>query len=92
MSISGSIPSHAYYGVPVTGNRPAGEQVGSRLAAASGPYVGRGNKCTANDDTCNGNRVKDEDFCAGHLRAVQKREKDLMSLGEEEVVEVTDGV
>jgi hypothetical protein len=77
MSIQGSVPAHAYYGKPVSGNRPAGEQGGSRLAAASGPYLGRGNKCSGKDDTCEGNRVKDEEFCAGHLRSVAKVKKDL---------------
>lgn len=89
MSIKGSVPAHAYFGVPVSANRPAGQQAGSRIAAASGPYLGRGNKCSANDDTCKGNRVKDSEFCAGHLRSLQKRHKALMSIGEEEV---SDGV
>jgi len=83
MSIQGSVPAHSYYGKPVSGNRPAGQQVGSRIAAASGPYLGRGNKCAGKDDTCEGNRVKDEEFCAGHLRSVAKVKKDL---------EVADGV
>lgn len=69
MSIKGSVPAHAFYGVPVFGNRPAGEQAGSMIAAASGPYLGRGNKCSANNDTCEGNKVKDKEFCAGHLRS-----------------------
>lgn len=74
MSISGSVPAHAYFGIPVSGNRlPAVD--GARIAAASGPYIGRGNKCTANDDTCAGNRVGGELFCAGHLRSVRKAEK-----------------
>ena len=83
MSILGSVPAHSYYGKPVSGNRPAGEQAGSRIAAASGPYLGRGNKCAGKDDTCEGNRVKNEEFCAGHLRSVAKVMKDL---------EVADGV
>jgi hypothetical protein len=45
--------------------------------------LGRGNKCSGKDDTCEGNRVKDEEFCAGHLRSVAKVKKDL---------EVADGV
>lgn len=97
MSILGSVPAHSFYGVPATGSRPAAEQAGSRLAAASGPYLGaRGNKCLANDDTCKGNRVADEDFCAGHLRSIQKKQAErqkamdmLMALGDEEV---SDGV
>lgn len=85
MSIKGSVPVHAYFGVPVSGNRPAYQQEGSRLAAPSGPYIGRGNKCTAKDDTCEGNRVKDEVFCAGHLRAAKKQ-------AEIKAAEVEDGV
>lgn len=78
MSISGSVPAQSYYGVPVTGHRqPA--IADARLAAASGPYIGRGNKCSANEDTCEGNRVKGEELCAGHLRSARK-------------AEVTDGV
>lgn len=71
MSISGSVPAHSYFGVPVSGSRLTTVD-GARIAAPSGPYVGRGNKCTANEDTCQGNRVKDELFCAGHLRSVRK--------------------
>lgn len=74
MSISGSVPSHSYFGRPVTGYRLAAVD-GARLAAPSAPYVGRGNKCSANDDTCEGNRVKDEVFCAGHLRSARKKEQ-----------------
>mgnify|MGYP006271620251 CR=1 FL=1 len=75
MSISGSVPAFSYYGVPVTGIRPAAVQDGSMPAPPSGPYIGRGNKCTANDDSCEGNRVKDELFCAGHLRSVKSKAK-----------------
>lgn len=91
MSIKGSVPAHAYYGVPVSGIRPAAQQDGSRIAAASGPYLGRGNKCTAKNDTCEGNRVKDELFCAGHLRSVKsKASKAVLSAPIE--VEVSDGI
>ncbi len=83
MSISGSVPAHSYYGTPVGGKRLAAVD-GSRLAAASGPYIGRGNKCSAKDDTCEGNRVKDEVFCAGHLRSARKDNA--------VAVEVSDGV
>lgn len=83
MSISGSVPAHAYYGTPVGGKRLS-PVAGGRLAAASGPYIGRGNKCSANEDTCEGNRVKDEVLCAGHLRSSRKKQA--------ETAEVTDGV
>lgn len=85
MSINGSVPAHAYFGVPVYGNRPAAQQAGSRMATGSGPYLGRGNKCEANNNTCKGNKVKGEDLCAGHLRSKKLKAK-------EESVEVSDGV
>lgn len=91
MSIKGSVPAHAYYGAPVSGIRPAGKQGGSRLASGSGPYLGRGNKCSGKDDTCEGNRVKDEAFCAGHLRSV-KGGKTATVLSEPVVGEVADGI
>jgi hypothetical protein len=72
MSISGSVPVHAMYGVPVSNQRPAFQTEGSQLAPPSGPYLGRGNKCSAKEDTCEGMRVKDEVFCVGHLRASKK--------------------
>ena len=64
--------SGAYYGVPVQGIRPAAETSGSRLASASGPYLGRGNFCSANDDTCTGRKAKGTDLCMGHLRNAGK--------------------
>jgi hypothetical protein len=90
----GSLPAHAVYGVPVSGNRLAQNATqGTRLAAASGPYLGRGNKCSAKDDTCEGNRVKDSEYCMGHLRAAQKVIKQFDKAIEAETkTEVTDGV
>lgn len=67
MSIQGSVPAHAYYGKPVTGIRLAAID-GARLASASAPYVGRGNRCSANEDTCEGIRAKGTEYCIGHLR------------------------
>jgi len=43
---------------------------GARLAAASGPYVGRGNKCAGNDDTCEGRRAMGTNYCYGHARSL----------------------
>lgn len=60
--------SGEYYGVPVQGIRPAAEIPGSRLAPPSGPYLGRGNFCAANDDTCTGRKAKGTNYCMGHLR------------------------
>lgn len=61
-----SIPSYALYG------RPAVYQLASdgnsQLAAASAEYVGRGNKCVGNDDTCNAAPLKGYDLCYGHNR------------------------
>ena len=83
MAISGSVPAHAYYGQPVSGQRLASVD-GARLAAPSGPYIGRGNKCSANDDTCEGMRAKGTDYCMGHLRSIAK--------GADNEEGVTDGV
>lgn len=70
------VPSYALYGVPATRDaRPAGSNATSRIAAPSGPYLGRGPKCVGNDDTCNANKVKDSDYCAGHLRSMNKATK-----------------
>lgn len=71
MSISGSVPAYSYHGVPAGGSRLASID-GARIAPPSGPYVGRGNKCVANDDTCEGMRAKGTEYCMGHLRQVTK--------------------
>lgn len=69
-----SRPVHSLYGEPATRNsRPAQSQDGSRLAAASAPYVGR-NRCVANNDTCEGPKAKDTDYCVGHLRSMAKKD------------------
>lgn len=65
------VPAHAYYGKPFGDYRLAAVS-GAKLAAASAPYVGRGNKCTANDDTCEGMRAKGTELCMGHLRSAAK--------------------
>jgi hypothetical protein len=33
--------------------------------------LGRGPKCAGNDDTCNANKVRGQDFCAGHLKTIK---------------------
>jgi hypothetical protein len=81
MAIQGSVPAHAYHGRPVSGMRLS-QVDGARLAAPSAPYIGRGNKCSANQDTCEGIRAKGTDLCMGHLRQATK--------GKDK--EVTDGV
>lgn len=93
-SISNSVPAHAYHGVPATSSRLAGVS-GARLAAPSAPYIGRGNKCIANEDTCEGNKVKDQELCAGHLRSYNKALKEAEqaeAAAAEEPAEVTDGI
>ncbi len=64
--------SGEYYGVPIQGIRLSAEAEGSKLATASGPYLGRGNFCSANDDTCTGRKAKGTDLCMGHLRNKEK--------------------
>jgi hypothetical protein len=67
MMSNNSVHAHAYYGTPQTGYRLSAVAE-SRIAAASGPYIGRGDKCTGNDDTCGANKVRGQQFCAGHLK------------------------
>lgn len=66
-----SVPAYAYYGKPQNDYRLAHTD-GARIAAPSGPYIGRGNKCTGNEDTCEGNRAKGTEYCMGHLRQMLK--------------------
>jgi hypothetical protein len=67
-----AVPAYSLYGQPATDARLA-HMDGARLAAASAPYLGRGNKCTGNDDTCEGMRAKGTAYCMGHLRSIQKK-------------------
>lgn len=71
MSQSPSVPAHSYYGVPQN-NQRLNAVSGARIASASAPYLGRGNKCSGNEDTCEGMRAKGTEFCMGHLRSVKK--------------------
>jgi hypothetical protein len=59
--------AHTLYGEPTTKHSRLAHAEGARLAAPSGPYIGR-NRCTANDDTCEGPKARGTDFCYGHLR------------------------
>jgi len=71
-----AIPTHALYGVPATASRLA-HMDGARLAAPSAPYLGRGNLCAANDDSCEGRKAQGTEYCYGHLRSmglVKKKE------------------
>ena len=62
-----SIPAHALYGRPVHDSRLS-PTADSRIATASAPYVGRGDKCAGNEDTCGANKVRGQELCAGHLK------------------------
>jgi len=63
-----AVPAHALYGEPQYSSR-RNQVSDARIAPPSRPYVGRGNKCSANNDTCEGNKVRGQDMCAGHLRS-----------------------
>lgn len=69
-----AVPAHSYYGTPQTGYRLAAV-AGSRIAAPSGPYIGRGDKCAGNDDTCGANKVRGQQFCAGHLKKIKSEQE-----------------
>ena len=71
MSKSQSVPAHSLYGVPQNNQRLSAIS-GARIAPPSAPYLGRGNKCSGNDDTCEGMKAKGTDLCMGHLRSVNK--------------------
>jgi hypothetical protein len=61
-----AVPAHAYYGTP---------QTGYRLSAVAGSRIGRGDKCTGNDDTCGANKVRGQSFCAGHLKKIKSEQE-----------------
>lgn len=69
-----AVPAHSYYGTPQTGYRLSAV-ADSRIAAPSGPYIGRGDKCTGNDDTCGANKVRGQQFCAGHLKKIKSEQE-----------------
>lgn len=66
-----AVPAHAYYGSPVGGYRLT-SVADARVAAPSGPYLGREGKCKWDDDTCEGFAIKDSDFCVGHTKRIAK--------------------
>lgn len=37
------------------------------------PYTGRGKRCTGNNNTCLGWKVKGTEFCNGHLMQIAKK-------------------
>lgn len=73
MMTNSPVHAQAYYGTPVGGQRlPA--VAAARIAAPSGPYLGRGDKCEGNDDTCGANKVRGQRFCAGHMKRVKSEQ------------------
>lgn len=72
--IENSQPAHAFYGEPVSGRRLAATS-DARMATASAPYVGRGDKCAGNNDTCGANKVRGQELCAGHLKQAKNIEQ-----------------
>lgn len=67
MMSNNSVSTHALYGQPVVGYRLSAV-ADARIAAPSAPYIGRGDKCTGNDDSCGANKVRGQEFCVGHLK------------------------
>jgi hypothetical protein len=70
----GAVPTYALHGRPAYEARLAHIE-NARIAAPSAEYIGRGNKCSANDDTCEGARAKGTEFCVGHLRSAIKNKE-----------------
>lgn len=67
-----AVPQGAYYGTPVFHKR-ASQTDGARLAGSSMPHDdGRGGKCKANENTCEGFAIKGSEFCVGHTRRKAK--------------------
>ena len=69
-----SIPAHSLYGRPAVYQLSADPD--APLAAASREYVGRGNKCLGNDDTCNAAPMRNSDLCYGHNRRAAAEERE----------------
>jgi len=63
------VPAYSLYGRPAVDARLAHTD-GARIAAPSAPYLGRGNLCAANEDTCTGRKAKGTDYCFGHARSM----------------------
>jgi hypothetical protein len=78
MSKSQSVPAHTLYGVPQN-TQSLSSVRGARIAAASGPYIGRGTKCIGNDDTCGSQRAKGTELCIGHLKQSINKTSELLS-------------
>jgi hypothetical protein len=70
----GAVPAYALHGRPAVEARLAHIE-NARIASASAEYVGRGPKCIANEDTCEGARAKGTEYCVGHLRSAMKNKE-----------------
>lgn len=71
------VPAYSLHGRPAVDSRLA-HMDGARLAAPSAPYLGRGNLCAANEDTCEGRKAMGTDYCYGHARSmglIKKKEE-----------------
>jgi len=84
MSSTTSKLAHTLYGEPATKEqRPAGDAGRSSRPADSGmPYLGRGPKCAGNDDTCNANKMRGQDYCVGHLKGIKAAETNEVTNGD----------
>ena len=80
---AGAQLAHTHWGEPKTDTQMAltvsGLGEGVEPAPWGVPYTGpdptidRAKKCKANDDTCNGWRLKDSEYCAGHAGVLKPR-------------------
>jgi hypothetical protein len=63
-----NIPVHALYGRPVDSYRLS-HVADAPIAAASREYVGRGDLCEGNDNTCKAHKQRGQHLCYGHMRS-----------------------
>lgn len=70
-----AVPAVSYYGESATRNSRLAASNGVKPAPVGLPYVGRG-RCIANSDTCEGFPAKGTEFCMGHLRALEKAQRE----------------
>lgn len=63
-----AVPVHTGFGEPVEGRLAPR---GSVPYGVGLDFVGH-TRCLANNETCQGYRVKGEDYCKGHMRAFEK--------------------
>lgn len=74
----GAIPVGGAFGSPAQLGKTYVQLDGVKPAGAGWhDYVGRGNLCYANNDTCKARRVDGELFCIGHMRQLKKMQKEM---------------